>query len=207
MSERPIYDLDAAMAPRKTIDANWSTKKKAIVGTLAGVLGVAAASAGIWFATQSGPLPMPGNAEEAITGMTSARFDRMSDERQSAYRAEAARLMRDMSREERRALFQNEETRAAMERLMQERMAEMVRAMARGETPEWMRGMGGGRPERAERPEGERPAQMARPDPAQMRDRITSQFATGDAQTGSLMGEMFKRGQRGGWRGGGGRGR
>ena len=210
MSDRTVYDLDAAMTTRQTIDANWSTKKKAIVGGLAGALGVGAASAGIWFAVQSGPLPMPRDANQAIQGMASARFQKMSEERQAAYREEAGRLMRGMSPEERRAMFQNEDTRAAMERMMQQRMAEMVRAMARGETPDWMRGMPMGRPERAERPEGERPPMaMQRPDTNQMRDRMQSQFASGDAQTGALMGEMFKRGQRGGGgRGGwGGRGR
>lgn len=195
-----VYNLDEALKQRTTIDANWSKKKKIIVGMIAGVVAVSAASAGVWLAIEARPLPMPRSADEAIRGMASARFDRLSDERKASYREEASRLMRDLSPEARRAMFSDERTREAMGEIMRARMAETVRAMARGETPDWgqrgfMRPPPGERPPEGEA--GERPP-MQRPDPQQMRDRMMNQFASGDAQTSALMGEMFKRFGRGG---------
>lgn len=217
--ERKVYDLDAmASEGRKTIDASWSPRKKKIIGGACVAGAVLVVGGGAWAMAATAPARLPRTAQEAVAVMASGKFKGMTSERKAQYTAEAGRLFREMSEEDRRAMFRDEKTREAMRAMMEERMTDAAKKFARGESLEgiWGQRPQGPRPEgRPERPEGERP-QLTEEERAQRmqqaRDRMTQamkdQVMTGNAQNGSLTGEMFKRMGAGGGRGGmfGGRG-
>ena len=214
-----IYNLDEAMsAGRQSIDAKWSARTKRLAASAAIILGVGAISGGLWAASAFSTPGLPGTAEEALAVLGSSKFERMSADRKSAYAEEAGRLLRDLPEESRRDMFRDEEQRKAMWALMEQRMADMARAVARGEPLDFA-SMFGDRPRgntdrsrwREEMTDEER-AQRRAEMQERMRERTTEMFKSGNAQTGELMGEMFRSGgfggggRRGGGRGGGGRG-
>lgn len=217
------FDLDQASAtPRRTIDAAWSPKKKAIVsGVCVGVAAIALIG-GATYAIGQRPPSLPKTAEEAVAVLSSDRFAKLDQDRQSQYATAAAGLLRDLPREQREALMQDEETRRALGEIREQMMEDIARKFARGEEIEWPR------PPRDERTPEERRAEMERmreqwqnmseEDRAARMDRmremansrINDSISSGNAQTNGLMAEMFKRGgARGGpgGRGGGGGGR
>lgn len=209
MPERINLDeqLNTGRAP---IDAKWSVKTKRIVIAVSVLVAVGAISGGLWAASEFSTPGLPNTAEEALAIMGSAKFDRMNSERKSAYAEQAANLLRDLPQDERRAMFRDEEQRDAMRALMQQRMGDIARAVARGETPDFSSFRGGPPRDRAQREEmtdeerAERLEQMR----TRMREQMNAQFQSGNAQSGALMGEMFKNGGgMRGRRGGGGRGR
>lgn len=196
MTERKslLEDLEPA---RKPIDAAWSPRKKRLVGGVCAGASVAAVAAGVWAAAALRGPGLPDTAGEALAVMSSGRFESLPEERQRQYAAEAARLLRDLSPDERRAL-RDEADPEALRRLGQERFDEIARRIARGEDlPP--------RPRRGERP----PRPPREFDREAMRERIDEQVSenleSGNAQDSGLRGEMFKRfRQGGGGRGGGG---
>jgi len=202
------YDLDAAeRESRRPIDAEWSKQKKtAVVGAC--VVGASLALGAGWWAMSAIANPgLPTNASDALAVMASSKFESMDEMRKRQYAAEARRLLSELPAEDRRALFEDENAREAMREMREETMDEIARRVARGESIE---GMFPGGP-RGPRPEGERrerPADAPAFDPEQFRQqmdqRLAEQIQSGNAQSGGLRGEMFKRGMRGG--GGGGRG-
>ncbi|MEC9372534.1 MAG: hypothetical protein VYC34_01765 [Planctomycetota bacterium] len=220
-----LEGIDDAPA-RKPIDASWSKRRRVIVGALSAVVAVAALSGAAYAFYMNSAPGLPTTADEALATINSARFDNLSEDRRRQYMAEAGRLFRDMDAEKRRQLFTDEQNREALRAMREEFFDEMARRFARGESmfPEGMQ-----RPRR-ERPEGEegqrppRPEGMEEMTPEQrreaMRNRINEglndQISSGNAQSGALRGEMFKRrgaggpgggGRRGGGGGGGGGGR
>ncbi|MEL7474104.1 MAG: hypothetical protein AAGK04_12370 [Planctomycetota bacterium] len=219
MPER--IDLDDQLAPaRQSIDANWSKRTKALVGAGAGAAALVALAAGVWFFLDRQPPALPKTAQEAMAVMTSAKFERLPDERRRQYAAEARRLIGDLPEEERRAFRQDDESRDAMRAMFREMMDDAVLRYARGEDLEGMfpgRGPGRGRPgggggdarsrdgtngrdggrggEGGRRPGGREGGRGGDPDArqARMRERLSNYFNEGNAQMGSLRGEMFKR--------------
>lgn len=200
---------------RKTVDADWSKARRIAVGGLACVLALGAIGAGAYFAWQARPVSLPTTADEAIAVINSGRIERLPEDRQRQYFAEASRLMQDIPEEERREFFRNEKNREAMREVWMEQMDSTMREIARGEMTitDWRtqmmerfqgrggpRGERGERGERAERPEGERPGRPEgedgesaedRPSQAerrqQMTDRMEGMFQNGDGQRMGLM--------------------
>ncbi len=230
MPER--FDLDEMVNPtRKSIDANWSQKKKIVVGSIASGVAAAALITGVVIMIRSIPPALPKTTVEALAVMGSGRFEKLDEQRQRQYAAEASRLMRDMAPDDRRALMQDEKNREAMMTMRMEMFDEMARKYARGEEMQFPFGR---RPPRDDKNKGERPNRPERPDPDKMTpeekekfdqqraerrkqftSRMESQLESGNAQNNSLRGEMFKRmmasgngfggrGSGGGRRGGGG---
>lgn len=213
MPQRIDLDQQAADA-RRPIDANWSPKKKKVVGLAAGAVALLALTGGVWAALSARQPGLPNNAEDVLSVMSSPAFEKMSSDRKSQYIAEAQRIMRDMSEEDRAKLREDERARKAMEQMRNEMFDEMARRFARGEPLQF--------PGAGERREGPSPEEMRRrreeaekmsdEDRAarmeQFRQRMNQQFdaqvSGGNAQSGGLRSEMFKRGM-GGMRGGGGR--
>lgn len=216
MNEHTRINLDEELAGRTPIDAGWSRKKKTIVGASAATIASAALAGGIWWSVAHRPPRLPRTADEAVALLASAKFDRLDEDRQRQYSAEAARLMRALPAEQRRALFQDESKRDAMRRLFQERLDDLARRYARGEDPPFPGG-----PRQGRRGDGERRPpfnrkDMSPEDRAAMRDKMVEQIneqmaqqdKTGNTQDSGLRGEMFKRrAAQGGGRGGGGGGR
>jgi hypothetical protein len=208
------YNLDEAInATRQTIDAGWSPKTRRTVTIAAIVVAVGAISGGIWAAQALATPGMPRTAQEALAVLGTPKFDRMSADRKSAYAEEAGRLLRDLPEEDRRAMFRDEEQRNAMRAMMEQRMADMAKAVARGETPDFAAMFGAGarpprdpdrRRQREELTDEQREARRAEMQ-ERMRERITESYKSGNAQNSELMGEMFRSGA--GFRGGQGAGR
>ncbi|MEM1071245.1 MAG: hypothetical protein AAGB48_02660 [Planctomycetota bacterium] len=208
---------------RKPVDADWSKRKRTIVGSLAGMLAMGAIGAGAYYGWQNRPVSLPTTAEQAIETIASGRVDRLSPERQTQYYGEAARLLRDVPREQWRDRFE-EEDREAIGQVFRAQFDEGIREIARGNSSpqEMFRNMwggqrpGGGRPggdgarqrnENTENAERERRG----PGSQQFASRLQSAFQNGDAQRSGLMGQFFTmmRAQRdagGGRRGGAGGG-
>ncbi len=199
--EHTRYDLDAQMASlkRAPIDARWSPRKRKIVAAACALSAGGALAGGADAAWYHAPPGMPRTAQEAVAVLESGRFERMDASRRQQYAEEAGRLLRDLPDEQRRALFQDEETREALRALWEERMAYIVRRFARGEEIERPGAPGPGGP----RAQGPRPdfqnltdeerAAMRERMRAEARNRMNEQFSSGNAQTGGLQGEMFKR--------------
>lgn len=216
MPQRIDLDQQAAEA-RRPIDANWSPKKKKAVGLAAGAVALLALTGGVWAALSARQPGLPTSAEDVLSVMSSPAFEKMSSDRKSQYIAEAQRIMRDMSDEDRAKLREDERARKAMEQMRNEMFDEMARRFARGEPMQWPGAPGAGERREGPSPEElrrrrEQAEQMSEEDRAarmeQMRQRINQQFDSqvsgGNAQSGGLRSEMFKRGM-GGMRGGGGR--
>ena len=209
---------------RKAVDADWSKARKLVVGSLFSLLALGAVGAGIYFAWDNRPIKLPRSADEAITVINSGRLDRLSEDRQRQYFAEASNLMRDIPEEERRDYFRSEENRDAMRQVMMEQMDNTMREIARGNITmdDWRsqmaerfgnrgpRGQRGERDERGDRPEGERPERdrpegeegerPSRADRQQaMTNRVQGAFQNGDGQRMGLM--MAFRQKMGGWGG------
>ncbi len=182
---------------------------KAVVATVCVVVSAGAIAGGLWLRSGTAPLAMPTSAQEAIDGLKSDAYAKMDDQRRRQYAAEAGRLLREMSEEEREALRDDQEFREAMREAGRDMFDEMARRAARGggmERPNW------GRPPRGERPNPDEMTDEQREQMEQrreaMRERITGMmndaWETGDAQSSGLRQEMFKGGGgRGGRRGGG----
>lgn len=206
---------------RKPVDADWTKAKRLAVGTLAVVLALSAVGAGGYFLWQNRPVRLPRTAAEAVSVINSGRVDRLNEDRQRQYFDEAARLMRDVPEEDRRAMFRDEKSREAMREVMMEQMDHSMREIARGNSTfeEWAQQMrsqwqnrrppdGQRRPDgeqRAERPEGapegERPSEADRRQ--QMLGRMESGFQNGDGQRMGLM-MAFRQRMGGAFRGPGG---
>lgn len=144
-------NLDVPASPkRRTIDAGWTKRRKIVVGAVSGCLAIAAAAGGLMVWSAMTPPPLPRSAEEAMRVLASDRFDRLDTERRAAYVTEASRLLREVPDDQRRAFFADlpEEHRRGMRVLMEERMDDLARRVARGEAdlsdPETMREMFGG---------------------------------------------------------------
>ncbi|MBL0922152.1 MAG: hypothetical protein IBJ10_08500 [Phycisphaerales bacterium] len=209
-------DIDAQIAEaRRPIDANWTKRKKLAVGGGAGAVAVLALAGGVWAAVASREPGMPRSADDVLAALSSPKFAQMSNDRKSQYLDEARRIMRDMSEEDRAKLRDDERARKAFEQMREEMFDEMARRFARGEPMPWA-----GQPGTGERREGPSPEEMRRrreemekmtdEERAKMREQFRqrmnqqfdSQVSGGNAQSGGLRSEMFKRG--GGMRGGGG---
>lgn len=216
MTERTRINLDESISGRAPIDAAWSPRKKKIVAGLSIAMAASAALGGVWWTVATSAPRLPKTASEAVIAISSERFDRLDEARRRQYISEAARLLRDLSDEERRAMFQDEANRDVFRTLREERFDEVARAFARGERPNFG-GFGG--PRDGRRAEGGRPgfdpANVTPEDRAarleQMRERMTEQVASdaesGNAQEAGLRAEMNKRISRSGGGGFGGGGR
>ena len=203
---------------RKTVDADWSKARKIAVGSIAVLLAVGALGAGIYFAWDNRPITLPRDATEAIAVINSGRLDKLSEDRQRQYFAEASRLMQDIPEEERRDYFRDEDNRDAMRQVMMEQMDNSMREIARGNMTmqDWrtqmmerfrnrgQRGERGERQDRPERPEGERDQADRR---QAMSSRVQGAFQNGDGQRMGLMMAFRQRignaGRPGGSAGGG----
>ena len=203
---------------RKTVDADWSKARKIAVGSIATLLAVGALCTGIYFAWDNRPIKLPRDATEAIAVINSGRLDRLSEDRQRQYFAEASRLMQDIPEEERRDYFRDEDNRDAMRQVMMEQWDNSMREIARGNITfdDWRsqimqrfqnRGPRGERGERGERPDGERP-EGERPSQADRRQAMSSRvqgaFQNGDGQRMGLMMAFRQRMGNAGRPGGGG---
>ncbi len=184
---------------------------KTVVATACVAISAGAIAGGLWLRSSSAPLALPATSEDALAGLTSDAYAKMDPQRRRQYAAEAMKLMRDMTPEEREAMrerFQDDEDmRDAMRQAREDMFEEIVRRAARGapmERPDW-----GNRP-RPERPNPDEMTDEQREQMEQrreqMRERMTQamkdSWNTGDAQSSGLRQEMFK--NRGGGGGGGG---
>lgn len=206
---------------RRPVDADWTKARKLAVGALAVALALSAIGAGGYFLWQNRPVRLPRTAAEAVAVINSGRVERLNEDRQRQYFDEAARLMRDVPEEDRRAMFRDEESREAMREVMMEQMDHSMREIARGNVTfeEWAQQMreqwqnrrppeGQRRPDgeqRAERPEGApedgRPSEAERRQ--QMMSRMEAGFQNGDGQRMGLM-MAFRQRMGGAMRGPGG---
>ncbi len=136
------FSLDEPAAPaRRAIDANWSPRKKKIVGGLCIGLGVLAVSAGGVYAWGHRPVSLPKTREEAMKVMASDRYKNLDEDRRRQYAVVAAELFKDASREEMRTMFEDEKTREVLFEMRQEQMDETILKVARGEPiPDWRTG-------------------------------------------------------------------
>ncbi len=185
---------------RRPVDADWSKRKRIVVGAVAGVLAIGAVAAGGWFAWQHRPVSLPTTAEQAIATISSGRIDRLPRDRQVQYYGEAFRLLQDTPREQWRDLF-GEDDREALGRIMRAQFEESIRQVARGEqSPMEMfqnmmrnRPRGDGErngPPRENREGGE--SDESRADRRQQfASRLQDRFQNGDAQQTGLTGEFF----------------
>lgn len=187
-------------------------KNKAVVATVCVVVSVGAIAGGLYVRSNSAPLALPVNVDEAIAGLKSDAFSRMDDQRRRQYAFEAGKLMRELSEEEREAMREDEDLREAMRAARQDMLDEMVRKMARDEGMELpaFGPRGRGRPNPDEMTDEQREQMQERRE--QMRERIAEQlkdaWESGDAQSSGLRQEFFRSraasGGGGGRRGGGG---
>lgn len=224
MSEHQRIDLDKAIdeSRRRPIDANWSPKKKAIVGGVAATVAAGAVAGGAWAYMHNQTPSLPRTMNEAIAVMGSDKLDRMDPQRRAQYTEEARRMLWALTPEERRKLFEDEANREALRAIREQTFDDMAYRMARGEQIDWSE-FGPRRnemtdeqrqrmqemrerwenmtPEEREEEMAKRREQMRQ----EMVDRMNEQFSAGNSQSGALRGEMFSRGARGG-PGGGGRG-
>lgn len=208
MTERTRIVLEEQIGARKPLDAGWSKRKKLIVGVAAGSVAVAALAAGAIVHMTTRPPSLPKSATEAVAVLTSEKFDLLDEGRKRQYTAEAGRLMRDMSEEERRALFAEESNREALRILREERFDELARRFARGEAPTF-------NPEQfRNRRDGDGPPAFVRENMPRDREgfmeQIRSQIAdtahTKGAHEKALQTEMAKRRSQSGAGGAGGAG-
>ncbi|MCC6676607.1 MAG: hypothetical protein IT436_05640 [Phycisphaerales bacterium] len=220
----------------RTMDAAWSKRKKAFVGALAAVGGVAALSFGFWKAWSMTAPGLPTSASQAVAIINSARFDNLDEARKDQFVEETQRLIRALPDDERRALRDDPRFRDAMMRMREEQMDENAKRFARGQELENMGfgpgGRGGQPPTEEQRKEWEkmrkewedRQAKMTEEEKQKqeeerqrrqeemrkrMDERLGAAINTGSAQSMGLRTEMFKRmARQGGGRmfGGGGRG-
>lgn len=225
MSEHPRFDLDAAMneGKRQAIDADWSSKKKAIVGVAAACVATVAIGGSAWAYMQMRTPSLPRNINQALAVMSSGKLDSMAPERRAQYSEEARRILWSLSDEERRKLFEDDKNREALRALREQAFDDMAYRVARGEQVDWSQ-FGPPRREMTDeerqrmREEWQRMAaatpeeRAARMEEMRNRaaDQMRQQLATGNAQSGALRGEMMGRGGgpggRGGMGGAGGRG-
>lgn len=225
MSDHQRIDLDAALneGKRRPIDANWTPRKKAIVGAFAALVAAGAVSTGAWAYMNSRTPSLPKNMNEALAVMQSGKLDTMDPQRRAQYTEEARRMLWALTDEERRKLFEDEKHREAMRAIREQTFDDMAYRMARGEEMDWSSFGPRQRPEMTEEqrkrmeemrerwanmtPEerekemAERREQMRQ----EMVNRMNDQFSSGNSQSGALRGEMMSRG--GGMRGPGGGGR
>lgn len=215
MPQRIMIEEERSTA-RRPIDAGWSSKRKGIVAACAVGAAAVALGAGTWFYITGRTPPLPRTAEEAVSVMASARFDRLDDARKVQYVEEARRLISGLSPEQRRELRMNEQSREAMRVMMEQTMDDIARRFARGEEIDFRAMWGGGdgqvrsRQDWQQRREGadgeERPWQRdAEAMRSRVEQRMAGQIESGNAQSMGLRMEMFKRFQgsgRGGLRGG-----
>jgi len=117
---------------RNAIDTNWSRHRRLIVGTGAVVVTVAALAFGIWAMNALMPLHLPKTADEAVAVMNSPKFEHLDRERRAQYADAAARLLRDVPADQRRAMFGDEDARRAMMQAMRERMDDAALRLAMG---------------------------------------------------------------------------
>lgn len=122
----------------------WTPRRKkaaAIVGCALSLLILAGGIGMMWWMR---PPSLPTSVGEALAVMSSSRFDRLDETRQSQYAAEAARLVGQLSAEERRNLFRDNDNRDALRKLREEQEDIDARKFAHGEKPENpLRGPGG----------------------------------------------------------------
>lgn len=187
----------------------WTPKRKKIAAIAFCFFSLCGLAAGAWAMLWLQPPGLPKTAEEALAVMKSAKFERLDETQKGEYADEANKLMANMPGEERRELFKND--RESMEKLMERKMEEMAKKMARGEQIEFP--FGGG-PPRGDRPPGESPDRGNRPDgggggaeggggnggggrggdPNVRRDnvvgRIADRVAKGNPQSNGLIGQM-----------------
>ncbi|RMH30390.1 MAG: hypothetical protein D6693_00570 [Planctomycetota bacterium] len=213
MTERARINLDEALAAARTpIDAGWSKRKKIAVACASVGVALAALAGGASYHQLTRPPALPTTADEALAVLASDRFDRLDEERQRQYAAEAGRLLRALPPDQRRALARDEANREALAKTMQEMFDEVARRFARGQEPsappQERRGPREGRP-------GFNPEDITPEQRAQMRERMVERLneqmaqaaESGNAQDSGLRAEMMKRRaaqrqQRGGRRGG-----
>lgn len=227
MTDHQRFDLDQAIneGRRRPIDANWSARKKAIVGGAAAVVAAGAIAGGAWAYMNNRTPGLPGDINEAMAVMQSGKLDRMDPQRRAQYTEEARRIMWSLTPEERQKLFEDDAYREALRALREQTFDDMAYRMARGEELDWSQFGPRQRPEMTDEqrqrmeemrerwanmtPEEREEEQARRQEEfrAQMAQRMNDQFGSGNSQSGALRGEMFSRG--GGMRGGrgGGRGR
>lgn len=194
-------DLDDAIAGRTTLDAHWSSRKKTSVTVAAVGIAVVVVGASVWFTLANQPPRLPRSVDEALMVLASAKFDHLDEERQRQYQAEASRLVRALSPEERRAMMEEAANREAMRRLWQERFDDIARRFARGEENPFRRARDGNG-QRGNRPEGRFDRENRTDENRQnrleqfrdtMNERIASDAQTGNAQDEGLRAEMMKR--------------
>ncbi len=181
---------------------------KMVVGTACVVVSAGAIAGGLWLRASQAPLAMPVSVDEALAGIESDAYAKADPQRRRQYATEAAKLMRDLSEEERRELWEqardDEALREAFRKMMQDRWDEMIRERARGgemERPDWGR-RGGDR----QRPDPDEMTDEQRERMEQMRERMRERIAeqlretwdSGDAQSSGLRQEFFKNMDRGG---------
>jgi len=197
MTDHTRVSLDQAFAGRPTLDAGWSKRKKVVVAAASLTLAVGAVAGGAAYHLATRPPALPTSVDEAVAVLASDRFERLDEDRQRQYAAEAGRLLRDLPADQRRALFQDQATRDALAKVRQEMFDEIARRFARGEDLPT-------RPRRSDGAEGRptfNPQDMTPEERAAMRERmiqrLNEQFAeaaeSGNAQDSGLRAEMMKR--------------
>ncbi|MFW5681562.1 MAG: hypothetical protein ACOC1G_01020 [Phycisphaeraceae bacterium] len=172
-----------------------------------------ALAGGVWYWNLQRPLPEPRTAAEALEHVGTARFENMPVARQNQYTDKAWSLLRELPREERRALREKYGDSDRIQQSMQQRFQQMLvqRALEYNQaTPQERRDMSNrfrprarsgdqdtprNREQQAQQNGGQAgPSQRdpSRRDPAHRRERMEQFMETGNPQTGALIVEMFR---------------
>ena len=186
----------------------WTLKTKLTVAVMMAA-GITAVVIGGYYAWLSPPPPLPQTADDVLTMIRSARYARLPEYRQQEYLDHGRRLLRDLSPEQRRALYEragaDESARQALREVrrgaMIQRAIEYARAdvqartrlldtqIDRMEERRARRTREGGRRPGRERggDSGNRAERRGR-----FRERMQDRFETGNPQLNSLIGEYFR---------------
>lgn len=199
-------------SPGHAADRRYSPRRVAIAAVLL-LASAGALAGGVWYWNLQRPLPEPTTAAEALEHLGTARFENMPVARQNQYMDKAWSLLRELPREERRALREKYGDADRIQQSMQKRFQQMLvqRALEYNRaSPEQRREMVERFSPRTRRGDGDTPRrreQQARPnggeadasqrdssrrDPAHRRERMEQFMETGNPQTGALIVEMFR---------------
>jgi hypothetical protein len=127
-------------------DIEWTPKRKKIAAVCLCCFSLTLLGFGAWWTIANRPPQLPQTAEEALAVMNSDKYDRLNEQQKAEYADAAAKLMDQMPWEDRRKLFKDNEK--SMSEIMERKMDEMARKMARGEEVEMPWGRGGRGPGR-----------------------------------------------------------
>jgi len=201
---------DAVGSVRSAIDENWSQRRRLVVAVGASVVAVLVLAGGLMLMRAGTPPKLPQTVDQAVAVINSSRYRNLDGDRKRQYAEAASELMRDLPEDQRHELFRDEDARRAMRTAFMERMDDMARRLARGESLQELMGdmpfgprgrrPGGGPGGRARGPDANRDGDReggpdgGGPNRAErFAGRIGGMVQSGNAQRNALRMEMMQR--------------